>query len=235
MATVEQWSRLRAAVKSVRHLAEVPEKDCWRNLDDAELWRRIVGQVAVIGRSAPWDAAQALWPQSGITWPALTALPPGTNVSEVAGRVQRYFAGARIRYAGSGDKLSAKATAVATNFIRVRALGGPRDVFRAFAAVSDDAERIRLVQSLLGQVGMKGARDLLMENGLLREGIALDDRVESILFAAGVIPTKSIDPRDYETVEAAVLEHVARPLGWDGVELDRTMYQQRDGVLAALR
>lgn len=234
VATPAAWEGLRRAVQLARPAAKVPERNCWSKKDDSDLWRGLVGQVAVIGKSAPWEKAQTDWEQSDLTWTRLVALDAKTPAGDIAGRVQKFFSAAGIRYAGKGDELSKKARGVAQNFIRVRAFGGPRAVFAAFAAVEADTERIALVQALLSQVGPKGSRDLLMNVGLLREAIAIDDRVESILFAARVIPAKSVEGRDYATVEASVLENVARPLGWEGVELDRTMYQQWKSIRKAL-
>lgn len=230
-----RWETLRAAIR-VEHLnAEIPAPDRWRSETDEALWRGMVGQVVVIGSSMPWEKAVPSWGQSGITWHDLSQLPGAVSVDRVASLAQRFMVRFGVRYAGRGETPSRKATAVARNYLRVRAFGGPKAVMHAFAAVPSDEERIALVRNLLEQFGPKGARDFLMGAGMLRDRIAIDDRVESVLYAAGLIPTRSVAGCDYLEVEQAILDHVARPLGLEGVAVDRTMYQRRDAVLDRIR
>jgi hypothetical protein len=124
------------------------------------------------------------------------------------------------------------------NLVLVRALGGPRRFAKIIASISREHDRVSVTAAMLDQVGAKGALDLLMGLGLIRNSIALDRPVvnSNALRAAGVTGLKKApsDREAYGALEKQVIENVAMPLGQEPVLVDRTLFQRTKAVLAAL-
>ncbi len=232
----EKWAKLRDAVRAEMPNAVIPEPDRWRNLDDEALWSIVVGQVAVIGRSEPWERLAPRLAEKGITYGRLVSELENSPTTEIASRFHRAFSDAGVRYVGRSADGSGKATACARNFRRVRAFGGPREFVAVVSRIVGDDERIEFVIDVLSHVNLKGARDLLMELGMHRNSIALDARVMSVLRAAGLSESESAPSKAevYREIEMAIISNVADPFGLEPVVVDRTMYQRQKEIVTAL-
>lgn len=217
-------------------LAKVEPIDRWRTLGDDGIWRTIVGQVAVIGRSRPWEKMNDAWNGSGLEYAVIPPVLDAGGINAVAELIQQRFAEGGVRYVGSGAAPSAKARACARNLVRVRALGGPTRFAEIVENIHDDHERIELARALLAMVAEKGARDLLMGLGLLRNSIALDARVMRVLREAKLTDEEKApsDRATYAALEREVIAEIAAPLNIEPVVVDRTLYQRTDEVIAAL-
>lgn len=124
----DRWARLRDAVQCNFSLAEIEAPDRWRTIGDDGIWRAIVGQVAVIGRSQPWEKLTNAWSSSGLDYASLLPVLDTGGIEPVASLVQKCFAGVGVRYAGTAEVPSAKARACARNLLRIHALGGPMPI-----------------------------------------------------------------------------------------------------------
>ncbi len=232
----ERWTRLREAVRGNYGLATVEPIDGWRTLGDEGIWRSIVGQVAPIGSSRPWDKMKASWIGSGLEYAAILAVIDTGGTEAVASLIQQRFSNAGVRYAGGGAAPSAKALACASNLVRIRALGGPTRFAEIIANIKEDRERIELTRALLAMVAEKGARDLLMGFGLLRNSIAFDARVMSVLREAKLTDEEKAPSNraTYAALEREIIAEIATPLNIEPVVVDRTLYQRTAEVIAAL-
>lgn len=216
--------------------AEIEPPDAWRSLGDDGIWRKVLGQVALIGRSNPWDQILSRWQGSGLEYDAVLRVLAVEGTDTVASLIQLHFVQAGVRYAGVGEAPSLKANACVRNLVRLRALGGPERFAEIVSRVDIENERVELVRDLLRMVASKGARDLLMGLGLHRNGIALDARVMKVLRAAGVtlLEKAPSDRKAYAALEQRVIDEVALPLGVEPIVVDRTLYQRTADMIAAL-
>lgn len=230
------WSALRLAVRANHPHAKVEPADRWRSLGEDGIWCSVVGQVAVIGRSNPWDVMKASWKGSGLEYDEVSRAVGAGRVAEVASLLQHHFAKAGVRYAGTKADPSRKASACARNLVRLRALGGPTRFAEILASIDAENERVELTRALLSEVGPKGARDLLMGLGLHRNSIALDARVMGALRAARVTELKKApsDREAYNALERMLIDEVAGPLKLEPIVVDRTLYWRNKEVIAAL-
>jgi hypothetical protein len=78
----------------------------------------------------------------------------------------------------------------------------------------------------------KGARDFLMDLGLVRDAIALDARIQNVLEKIiGIEIPKDLlekiknNSKLYDEVEEELLLKVCKPLNLSGIEFDRMIYQ----------
>jgi hypothetical protein len=112
---------------------------------------------------------------------------------------------------------------------------GQKVFFRSFQIEGRDADsfRIKTVMNTLMYIKNKGARDLLMELGLVRNAIGLDVRVQTILQKVGIKVPEGFqnNPRLYDDFENDILTKICAPLGITGVELDRMLYQNYDDIM----
>ena len=83
-------------------------------------------------------------------------------------------------------------------------------------------------------MGSKSSRDLLMELGIVKNAIALDVRVQSILTKVGINIPKGVEnnPKIYDEVENDILTKICKPLNLLGVEFDRMIYQNYEGIMS---
>jgi hypothetical protein len=77
----------------------------------------------------------------------------------------------------------------------------------------------------------------LMQQGLVRDAIALDVRVINVLRQIGIKVPDAVrgDAGAYDHVEADLLRGVCSNLGIAGVELDRVIYQNYDIISKQLK
>ena len=80
----------------------------------------------------------------------------------------------------------------------------------------------------------KGARDFLMELGIVENAIAFDVRVQNVLQKIGInLPKKfTANPTLYSKIENEILEKICMPLSISGVMFDRMIYQNYNQILS---
>lgn len=229
------WRRLRLAVRDAyrRGGVNVPVLGAAHSAE--RIWRAMVIQVVVIGSAEAGKTMSAGWSSTGLGFRDLSHLlaRPGGR-QRVAARIQRVFADYGVRYVRQVKRPSGKALAVARNLEVVQALGGPRRFVDLVRLIPSDEGRVLFLRIALSQVGKKSSRDLAMTLGLIKGAIALDARIEGLLRSAGILRRGRVAARDYEVVEREILKRIARPLGMSGMAVDRTMFQRRKEIEAAL-
>lgn len=92
--------------------------------------------------------------------------------------------------------------------------------------------KIRYFMKIFRFVQSKGARDNLKELGLIRDAIALDVRIQTILHLAGVQVPRGLESNHklYDEYESFLLNRLCKPLQMTGVEFDRMIYQNYDRI-----
>lgn len=213
------------AIRQRLHQAEVPQPDNWRALGDEAIWLRIVGQVMVVGGSRPYE--ENFLPNSElkqeISYETLRQMP-NENRARVIHDVLRK---AKIRYAGRILEACKKTKSLTRNFDTIQGMGGPRAFFERVSEIKPDRDKIAFVIDKFEHIGNKGARDLLMECGMVRNAVAFDTRIMNVFETLGIKIDKRVhsNTRIYFEEEQRVLAQVCAPLRMEGVELDRWMYQ----------
>ena len=216
------WERLRQFVKQHLATTTLEKKDRWRDEDDEELWRIVVGQVVVAGGSRPSEKMKASWSTLGLGYAALCQL----GDAEARERLDVRFRDFGVRFVG--DQPSIKSAHCVRNMRGLQRVGGPRQYFEHVAALPDETARIDHVIRTLSYMRKKGARDLLIGLGLIRNSIAIDTRVLGALEEAGVVSGQAgARDRRYQELEQAIIDNVAVPLGLEPARVDRAIYQAR--------
>jgi hypothetical protein len=108
---------------------------------------------------------------------------------------------------------------------------------RQLATEKDENERARQLGKDLHYIKLKGSRDLMAELGLARNVVALDVRLINLLRVAGVHVSNRTTNHEatYRALQDALLEQVARPAGVNGVQLDRILFNNYEGILSEMR
>lgn len=142
------------------------------------------------------------------------------------------------RYASSDLTKCRKTAALAHNLRVLRHTnGGPKGLLTKLSQLegtAHDRRRVKYMMKCLWYIGSKGARDFLMEMGLVRDPVALDVRVMNILQAVGLpLPEKRVpgDASTYDEIEARVLADICKPLKLTGIEFDRMIYQNYESIM----
>jgi hypothetical protein len=220
-----QAARLRKAAK--RYKGQVKLGEPWSKRTDDALWRKVLGQVVVIGRAEPGERLQHDPKIAG----RVSVRKLGGFQSEAALRryLHELFAELKVRYVGSNWKNDWKAAASARNFRVLMAAGGPRRFFlKHIASCTTEKERIEALQRALKRYGNKSARDTLIDLRLAKNCMALDTRIFGVLKRVGV----KVSPDDiYEQVERELIKKVATPLGISGALLDRILFGKYTKIL----
>lgn len=201
-------------------------------MDDEALWRAIVAQVCVVGSSARWDVIVASGDLAQISILALSPLTAAARAVAIHKVLHKHG----VRYV-TGDAASCKKTqALVANLEFVVTCGGAAAYLSRLAAMAEDASRVKRVSRDLAYIGLKGARDFLIELDLGRDLIAFDVRVLNVLAAAGVLTPENTQSNatQYEQLQRALLECVCVPAEITGAQFDRILYRNYAGLRAAM-
>jgi hypothetical protein len=223
-----QSARLRKAVKRYKNTVKLGKPlGKW---SDGELWRKVLGQVVVIGRAEPGERLQHdRRVARRVSIRKLQALQGDVARQKYLHKV---FVMLKVRYVGRSWKNDWKAAASTRNFKTLMAEGGPIQFFRKRIASCDTEEaRIEALQGALKRYGNKSARDTLIELRLAENCMALDARIFGVLKKVGV----KVGPDDiYRQVERELREKVAEPLGIRAALLDRILFGKYEDIVRHL-
>ena len=220
-----QAAQLRRIARRYKKQAKLGKPlDRWT---DDELWRKVLGQVAVIGRAEPGERLQHD-PKIGrkVSIKKLRSLQSDRLRQEY---LHTLFANLDVRFSrGSSLKKDWKAVASVRNFKVLMEKGGPRKFFQAIESCESEEARIVALKKLLKRYGDKGARDTLIELRLAENCMALDARIYGVLKKVGV----KVSPDDiFRQIERELIRKVAAPLGMSGALLDRALFQNYSQIL----
>lgn len=222
-----QATQLQKTVK--RYKSQVNLGKPWNKWKDDALLRKVLGQVAVIGRAGPGERLQRD--------PKVAKKLSVKKLSSFKGpaKLQKYLHGQfeklKIRYSfGSTWRNDWKARASAQNFQILMDAGGPTQFFKNVANLKKEKDRITELKKLK-RYGDKSARDTLIDLRLAENCMALDIRIYGVLEKVGV----NVSPAEiFKQVERELIKKVADPLGLSGALLDRILFGKYEEILERL-
>jgi hypothetical protein len=232
--TREHLERFKQIKELFYSKTKVPLKNNWRSRTNNEIWLEIVAQVVVVGRSEPWDGLKENDElRDKIAYENLVQIK---SLEELRSTINHVLLEIGTRYVSSDVSKSMKAKALAHNLnVLKRFEQGPREFMMKLAEMKgpdNDKIRIRYVMDCFMYIKNKGARDLLMELGLVKNAIALDARIQAIFQKVGIqMPKISGDLKLYEEIENEILTKICKPLGLLGIEFDRMLYQNKKEIM----
>jgi hypothetical protein len=198
----------------------------WNQRTDDELWRKVLGQIAVVGRAEPGERLQhdpKIKRQVSIN-----CLRRFQSDAELQKHLHALFVKLRVRYVGSDWKSDRKSAAAVRNFRKLTVRDTPKKFFDRVAKCRSEDEKIAMLQRELVFFGNKSARDSLIELRLAENVMALDARIYGVLRKVGV----RLSPDDiYRQIEKELIQKVAAPLGMTGALLDRVFFRNYDQIL----
>jgi hypothetical protein len=188
--------------------------------------------VIVVGRSSPYEKFNRNEElKKKISYESLSKLQSDYELKKTINQVLLAIG---TRYAQTNPDKCLKTQALVHKFGQVSKEGGPVSFLKKLSQFRDDNERIQFVIRSFKFIKNKGARDLLMELGIVRETIALDVRMQNIFGKLEIeFPRNISNPKVYDQIEEDILFKVCKPLGISGVELDRMLYQNYDEIMSS--
>ncbi len=223
-----QAARLRKAVR--RYKNRVKLRKPWNRLTDEELWRKVLGQVVVIGRAEPGDRLQHNSKMKNKV--SVKRLSRFQTDADLQRYLHELFVKLNVRYVGTDWKKDWKSKASVKNFRILMAAGGPKQFFQnQIASCKTEEKRIDILRATLKGYGNKSARDTLIELRLAENCMALDARIYGVLKKVRV----KVSPDDiYKQIEKELREKVAEPLGIQAALLDRILFRKYADILKQL-
>ncbi|MFZ5539383.1 MAG: hypothetical protein ACOY5V_06555 [Pseudomonadota bacterium] len=215
--------KLALAVERFKQEVEVPPADAWKSMSDGLLWLRVLEQIAVVGKAASGRALrEELGSEAELWWSHLKPLPESERQVEIHRRLRS----AGVRYVMPDSAECKKTKAAVYDFGVLESYGGPRQYFAHLASVPMEPWRISAIVDEMAYIKDKGARDLLIELGLVRDAIAFDTRLKAVLERLGAELPKDLatNRARYKALERELLSKVCVPCGVSGGHLDRILF-----------
>jgi len=209
----------------------LPEPDNWRGLCNNQIWLKVIGQVMLVGSSLSEKKFSDQLKEK-VSYDKLLKIKDDENqLNKVIHEVLRAV---KTRYASASIEKCRKTKALVHNFkVLSEYKDGPKGFLEEISKLSTDKEKIKYVMSKFKYIKSKGARDFLMDFGLVRDAIAIDVRLQNVLKKIGInIPERiKSNPKLYDKVEEELLSKVCKPLNLSGVEFDRMIYNNYKDIM----
>jgi hypothetical protein len=219
----------------------LPEPDNWKSKSNNEIWLKVIEQVMLVGRSSPAEKfSKDSDLQKIVSYDELLKIKDDENrLKKVINYVLRKVG---TRYASASIEKCRKTKALVHNFkVLSEYKDGPKGLLEEVSKFNTGKEKIKYIMSKFKYIKSKGARDFLMDLGLVRDAIALDARVQNVLEKIiGIEIPKDLlekiknNSKLYDEVEEELLLKVCKPLNLSGIEFDRMIYQNykeiKDGL-----
>jgi len=218
-------AELKRVLKAYASKASVPKPHAWKRLSNNEIWRHFIVQVAVVGSAASGERlGRALRAEETLGLNRLAALP----VARRRALISKTLRASGVRYASHDIEKCRKTAAVVRNFEFLSAFpGGPKGYIKSLEKLQNDDARAARLAADMSYIKLKGARDLLVELGVVSNVVALDTRILNILRRFGAVIPRDIrtNPDSYRQLQSELLSRVCKPLGITGAALDRILFQ----------
>lgn len=207
----------------------LPKLGQWKTMTDSSIWLAIVGQVGVVGGSAPVEKMKKELRARDKAYEALVALKPAQRRKEIH-KVLRSFG---IRYVSESAEGDRKTNALVKNLALVESYGGPKAYLERISRIADELSRVEAIIKDMSYMENKGARDFLIGVGLIENAIAFDVRIKKVLVACGAKLPEYLgtDEATYKSLEAELIEKVCKPCGVTGAVLDRVLFQKYNEIV----
>lgn len=217
-------ARLQELIGRYADAIDLPPAGRWSGMSDSQIWLSFVVQVSVVGSAASGDrvargmAAHENWYES------LVAMGPDQRRASIHDALRSHG----VRYAMEDAHACKKTAALVRNLATLIYHGGPRAYVERLARWPNERSRVDVLIREMAFIKNKGARDLLIGLGLLKDALAFDTRVLKVLESVGARLPKGVasDPDAYARLESEIIERVCRPAGVSGAVLDRVMFQK---------
>jgi len=212
----------------------IPKENNWRSWSDNDVWLHTMAQVMVVGSSAPLDKFYKNDKlKKEVAYEKLAKMADEQKLSRTINHV---LMAVGTRYARSDASKCMKTKALVNNLQTLKTCGGAKNFVRKlfeFQGPNAEKQRIEFVMRSFIFIKNKGARDYLMELGLVKDAIALDARVQNVLQKVGIEVPKGFEnnPLFYEEIENDILTRICKPLEISGVEFDRMLYQNYEDIM----
>jgi len=228
---VRQFSHI---VEKYKAKSRFPKPNYWKELDNTELWLRMVGQVMVVGSSA--GEGRFMDRPDLKKMVSYNALGKMSN-QERGETINFVLREAGVRYASIDIEKCNKTCALIHNYKFISSFkGGFKGLMQylsEFKGENAEMDRVNYLMKHLKYVKNKSARDFLMGLGINRNTLALDIRIQNIFNHMGVefpsqddLGRKSI----YIPTERTIIQKVCEPLAIEPMKFDRILYQNYDEI-----
>jgi len=210
----------------------LPEPDNWKSKSNNEIWLKVIEQVMLVGRSSPAEKfSKDLELQKKVSYEQLLKIKDDEN--QLKKVIHEVLQAVKTRYASASIEKCRKTKALVHNFkVLSEYKDGPKGLLEEVSKFNTDKEKIKYIMSKFKYIKSKGARDFLMDLGLVRDAIALDARIKNVLEKIiGIEISKDLlekiknNSKSYDEVEEELLLKVCKPLNLSGIEFDRMIYQ----------
>jgi len=211
----------------------LPEPDNWKSKSNNEIWLKVIEQVMLVGRSSPAEKfSKDLELQKKVSYEQLLKIKDDEN--QLKKVIHEVLRAVKTRYASASIEKCRKTKALVHNFkVLSEYKDGPKGLLEEVSKFNTDKEKIKYIMSKFKYIKSKGARDFLMDLGLVRDAIALDWRIKNVLEKIiGIEIPKEIknNSESYDEVEEELLLKVCKPLNLSGIEFDRMIYQNYEEI-----
>ena len=209
----------------------LPKPDNWKDLCNNQIWLKVIGQVMLVGSSLPEKKFSDQLKEK-VSYDQLLKIKDDEN--QLKKVIHEILRAVKTRYASASVEKCRKTKALVHNFkVLSEYKDGPKGFLKEISKLSTDKEKIKYVMSKFKYIKSKGARDFLMDLGLVRDAIAIDVRMQNVLRKIGISIPEGIknNLKLYDKVEEELLLKVCKPLNLSGVEFDKMIYQNYDKIM----
>lgn len=226
--------KLQRVVNRFRNDVPAPEFGKWKEKSDAELWRAVLVQIAVVGKAKSGEDLYDELATDLDDWYRQLLMASGESRLKA---IHKRLRNASVRYVMSNSKECRKSKAAVYNFELIQSYGGPKRYFSKIAEVPEEAWRVSIVSDEMEFIRNKGARDMLNGLGIVRDAIAFDSRLQKVLSHLGaVLPNDlAMNRRKYKALQKELIDKVCLPCGISGGHLDQILFLKADAIVPKRR
>lgn len=230
--TQQQLEKIKKIIETYYGRTKFPKKDNWKHLSDNELWLKVFTQVMIVGNSNSYNEFSINETvRRSISFETLSKI---VNDEDLKKKLNQALLAFGSRYTCIEYTKCKKTDALFHNFKVLRSTDcGPKGFFARIVELNEDKPRIQYLAKSFKYIKNKGARDLLMEMGILENSIAFDTRIKNILNKLGFVLPQGFEknPDFYAEIERDILKGVCGPLRITGMEFDRILYQNYQDIM----
>ena len=226
--------KLQQAVFQFQNEVPAPEFGNWKEKSDAELWRAVLIQIAVVGKAKAGEDLYGELAADLDDWYRQLLMASGEARLKA---IHKRLRNASVRYVTLESKECRKSKAAVYNFELIQSYGGPKRYFSQIAEVPVEAWRVSIVSDEMEFIRNKGARDMLNGLGIVRDAIAFDSRLQKVLSHMGaVLPNDlAMNRRKYKALQEELIDKVCVPCGISGGHLDQILFLKANVIVSKRR
>jgi hypothetical protein len=212
-----------------------PKKDNWKELDNNDLWLRLVGQVNVVGGVDGNDrflSRPDLVKQ--LKFNSLSKL----NDQELQVTINSVLRESGVRYVSKDLNKCKKSKALVHNYRFISSYkGGFKGLLteiNEYKGQNSEMERVMVLTKNFKFIKNKSARDFLMSLGVNNKTLAIDIRIQKIFSHFGLtLPdaTELNKKSVYDAIEKEIIDKICIPLNIEPLKFDRILFQNYSKIV----